>query len=55
MLRFLFSEPERHGSTRGKRSVFKKPDRSARAASARGEAFRISGRTSKPKRGWGKR
>ncbi|MFJ5635065.1 hypothetical protein ACIQF5_20810 [Streptomyces goshikiensis] len=51
----MFSESERHGSTGGRLSVFKKPDRSTRAASARGEAFRISGRTSKPKRGWGKR
>ncbi|MFB7836095.1 hypothetical protein [Streptomyces sp. NPDC056056] len=54
MPRFIFGEPERHGSSGSRKSVFGKPDRTAKAASARGETFRISGRVPKPKRGWRK-
>ncbi|MEV6676321.1 hypothetical protein AB0N09_05550 [Streptomyces erythrochromogenes] len=54
MLRFIFGEPERHGSSGSRKSVFGRPDRTAKAASARGETFRISGRASKTKRAWRK-
>ncbi|MEU9415969.1 hypothetical protein [Streptomyces sp. NPDC048272] len=50
-LRFLFSNPSDHGST-GRKSIFGKPDRTARDAANRGEGFRITGRDTSKRSGW---
>lgn len=51
-LRFMFSNPSDHGRT-GRKSVFGKPDKTARAASRRSESYRIASTDRKPKRGSG--